>query len=89
MLDLPSPIAAPLLEDPVAAAALVRPLAAPRQPLHSQRGHSAGLCVGAFNGGDGIIALVLQALVLDDRGIDQKAIFDGVIDPTTQLEPLP
>jgi phosphatidylserine/phosphatidylglycerophosphate/cardiolipin synthase-like enzyme len=89
LLNLPYPMAAPLLDDPVAAAALFD-----RLPIHGNRftpkdAIPQTLAFGTFNGGDSIIALVLQALFSTIVGIDHKAIFEGVADPTTNLEPLP
>lgn len=89
LLNLPYPMAAPLLDDPVAAAALFD-----RLPIHGNRftpkdAIPEKLAFGTFNGGDSIIALVLQALFSTIVGLDHKAIFEGVADPTTHLEPLP
>ena len=89
LLNLPYPMAAPLLDDPVAAAALFD-----RLPIHGNRftpkdAIPQTLSFGTFNGGDSIIALVLQALFSTIVGIDHQAIFEGVADPTTNLEPFP
>jgi phosphatidylserine/phosphatidylglycerophosphate/cardiolipin synthase-like enzyme len=87
LLNLPYPMAAPLLDDPVAAAALFD-----RLPIHGNRftpkdAIPLNLSFGAFNGGDSIIATVLQALFSTIVNLDHQAIFDGVVDPTTPLEP--
>ena len=39
--------------------------------------------------GDSIIALVLQAIFSTIVGLNHTAIFNGVADPTTNLEPFP
>jgi phosphatidylserine/phosphatidylglycerophosphate/cardiolipin synthase-like enzyme len=88
LLNLPYPMAAPLLEDPIAAAALFD-----RMPIHGNRftprdAIPLNLSFGALNGGDSIIASVLQALFTTIVSLNHQAIFDGVVDPTTQLEPL-
>ena len=89
LLNLPYPMAAPLLDDPVAASALFD-----RLPIHGNRftpkdAIPQTLARGVFNGGDSVIALVLQALFSTIVGMDHKAIFEGVADPTTNLEPFP
>lgn len=89
LLNLPYPMAAPLLDDPVAAAALFD-----RLPIHGNRftpkdAIPQTLAFGTFNGGDSIIALVLQALFSTIVGMNHTAIFNGVADPTTHLEPIP
>ena len=86
-LNLPYPMAAPLLDDPVAASALFD-----RLPIHGNRFVPLGaipqdLSLGVLNGGDSIVGLVLQALFSTIVNMDHQAIFDGVVDPTTQLEP--
>jgi phosphatidylserine/phosphatidylglycerophosphate/cardiolipin synthase-like enzyme len=89
LLNLPYPAAAPLLEDPVAAAALFD-----RLPIHGNRfvpldAMPQDLSFGVFNGGDRIIETVLKAIVSGIVNVDHDAIFKGVADPTTHLEPLP
>jgi phosphatidylserine/phosphatidylglycerophosphate/cardiolipin synthase-like enzyme len=89
LLNLPYPMAAPLLDDPVAAAALFD-----RLPIHGNRftpkdAIPLNLSFGAFNGGDSIIASVLQALFSIIVNPNHEAIFNGISDPTTHLESLP
>lgn len=87
-LNLPYPMAAPLLDDPIAASALFD-----RLPIHGNRftpreAIPQNLSLGTLNGGDSIVGLVLQALFSTTVLLNHQAIFDGVVDPTTQLEPL-
>ena len=89
LLNLPYPMVAPLLDDPVAAAALFD-----RLPIHGNRfapkdAIPLNLSFGAFNGGNSIIASVLQALFSTIVNLNHEAIFNGISDPTTHLEPLP
>ena len=88
LLNLPYPAAAPLLDDPIAASALFD-----RLPIHGNRftpreAIPQNLSLGTLNGGDSVVALVLQALFSTIVNMDHQAIFDGIVDPTTQLEPL-
>jgi phosphatidylserine/phosphatidylglycerophosphate/cardiolipin synthase-like enzyme len=89
LLNLPYPMAAPLLDDPVAAASLFD-----RLPIHGNRfvpldAMPQDLAFGVFNGGDRIIETVLKAIVSSIVNVDHDAIFKGIVDPTTLLEPLP
>jgi phosphatidylserine/phosphatidylglycerophosphate/cardiolipin synthase-like enzyme len=85
MLDLPETLAAPLLEDPVAATALFD-----RSPLLGNRytdieAYPEHVMFGA-NGGDGIVTALLDLLKIGLVAGHHAMLFDGVVDPTSGLE---
>lgn len=88
MADLPEPVGLPLMDDPIGSAALfkrsyfygnraVEPEAA---PPHVMSGATTS---------DGVVFLVLQALVFATATLSHKKLFDSVADPTSLLDPLP
>ena len=85
MLDLPEPLAAPLLADPVAATALFD-----RSPLLGNRYVDTGAypehVMLSANGGDGIVSTALKVAGLTVAAINHVKLFDGVVDPTSELE---
>lgn len=86
MLDLPLDLAAPLLQDPVAAARLFR-----RSPLGGNRFADIDatptiLMPGGFAGGDGLVSVIIQAAIAVATGIDHANLFDGVVDPSSAVE---
>ena len=84
MLDLPETVAAPLLADPVAAAALFD-----RSPLLGNRyadvaAHPERIVIDA-SGATNALTMVIKALQLTPV-VAMNKLFDGVIDPTSGLE---
>jgi hypothetical protein len=85
MLDLPEPLAAPLLADPVAAIALFD-----RSPLLGNRYTDITAYPErvVFNGigAGGVLSLILTTLGVTVAAGVTEGLFDGVIDPTSALE---
>ena len=86
VLDLPAATANPLLEDPLAAAALLG-----RSPLLGNRFTD----IGAFpshlmfdaTGGDGLVGLLLKLAIGSFVTVDQDELYNGIVDPTSSLDP--
>jgi phosphatidylserine/phosphatidylglycerophosphate/cardiolipin synthase-like enzyme len=86
VLNLPLSTAAPLLADPHDAAALFD-----RSPLLGNRftpidAYPAHLMFDAI-GGDGLVGLLLKLGLGTLETIDQSDLYDGVVDPTSALDP--
>lgn len=85
MLDLPAEMAAPLLEDPVAAAKLFE-----RSSFFGNRfvdidAYPTNLMFGATTG-DALVATLLQGFVFGIGAVNTTRLFDGVVDPSSAAE---
>ncbi len=87
MLDLPSALVGPLLTDPVTASELFD-----RSYLLGNRfvphdAVPADLMPMAFKGGDSVASMLLDALEFAVDATQFRTLFDGVVDPSSELEP--
>lgn len=85
LLDIPSSLSAPLLEDPVAAARLFT-----RSPYFGNRftdveAVPAHILFGATTG-DSLITTLLQGFVFGVGAIDNEKLFDAIVDPSSAVE---
>lgn len=85
LLDIPSSLSAPLLEDPVAAARLFT-----RSPYFGNRftdvdAVPAHILFGATTG-DSLVTTLLQGFVFGVGAIDNEKLFDAIVDPSSAVE---
>ena len=88
VLDIPLATAEPLLADPRAAARLFD-----RSPLLGNRftdidAYPTHLMFDA-TGGDGLVSLLLKLVIGSLVTVDHDALYKGVVDPTSSLDPAP